>query len=187
MATVTPAGMVRTAQQPGDAAVMIRFMEMVSVFRATIPLGAPLGEFPPEKNYIDTNVFAKLRTLGLPPSGLCDDATFLRRATIDITGRLPRPAEVTTFAADTSVEKRAALVDRLLATPDYAEYFASKWASLLRNKRADRPAYGTQVFYSWIRDNLNQNRPFSDMASGITGEITFVDAGYNVMGLAPAE
>ena len=167
MATVTPAGLVRTAQQPGDAAVMIRFMEMVSVFRATIPLGAPLGEFPPEKNYIDTNVFAKLRTLGLPPSGLCDDATFLRRVTIDITGRLPRPAEVAAFAADSSPEKRAALVDRLLATPDYAEYFASKWASLLRNKRGDRPAYGTQVFYSWIRDNLNQNRPFSEMASGI--------------------
>ncbi len=167
MATVTPAGLVRTAQQPGDAAVMIRYMEMAGVFRATIPLGAPLGTFPPEHNFVDQHVFAKLRTLGLPPADLCDDATFLRRATVDITGRLPKPAEAAAFAQDTSPEKRGSLVDRLLASPDYAEYFASKWSSLLRNKRADRPAYGTQAFYSWIRDKINQNRPFSELAAGV--------------------
>lgn len=167
MATVTPAGLVSTAQQPGDAAVMIRYMELVGVFRATIPLGAPLGEFPPERNFIDKHVFAKLRTLGLPPAEVCDDATFLRRATIDIAGRLPKLAEAEAFAANTAPDKRAALVDRLLNTPDYAEFFASKWSSLLRNKRSDRPAYGTQAFYSWIRDNINRNRPFSELASGI--------------------
>ncbi len=167
MATVSPTGLVRTAQQPGDAAVMIRYMEMAGVFRATIPLGAPLGEFPPEHNFVDQHVFAKLRTLGLPPAALCDDATFLRRVTVDITGRLPKPAEATAFAQDTSPDKRGALVDRLLSSPDYAEYFASKWSSLLRNKRADRPAYGTQAFYSWIRDKLNQNRPFSELAAGV--------------------
>ena len=167
MATVTPAGLVRTAQQPGDAAVMIRYMELVGVFRATIPLGAPLGEFPPERNFIDQHVFAKLRTLGLPPAAVCDDATFLRRVTIDIAGRLPHPPEAEAFAADPAPDKRTALVDRLLATTDYAEYFASKWSSLLRNKRSDRPAYGTQAFYSWIRDSLNRNRPFSELAQGI--------------------
>ena len=52
---------------------MIRYKEMAGVFRATIPLGAPMGEFPPERNFIDRHVFAKLRTLGLPPSGVCDD------------------------------------------------------------------------------------------------------------------
>lgn len=167
MATVTPTGLVRTAQQPGDAAVMIRYMEMAGVFRATIPLGAPLGTFPPEQNFVDQHVFAKLRTLGLPPADLCDDPTFLRRATVDITGRLPKPAEAAAFAQDTSPDKRGSLVDRLLASPDYAEYFASKWSSLLRNKRADRPAYGTQAFYSWIRDKINQNRPFSELAAGV--------------------
>jgi hypothetical protein len=167
MATVSHTGLVRTAQQPGDAAVMIRYMEMAGVFRATIPLGAPPGEFPPEQNFVDQHVFAKLRTLGLPPAGLCDDATFLRRVTLDITGRLPQPAEATAFSGDSSPDKRGALVDRLLASPDYAEYFASKWSSLLRNKRADRPAYGTQAFYSWIRDKLNQNRPFSELAAGV--------------------
>ena len=167
MATVTPAGLVSTAQQPGDAAVMVRYMELVGVFRATIPLGAPLGDFPPERNFIDQHVFAKLRTLGLPPAEVCDDATFLRRATLDIAGRLPKAAEAGAFASNPSPDKRAELVDRLLATTDYAEFFASKWSSLLRNKRSDRPAYGTQAFYSWIRDNLHRNKPFSELASAI--------------------
>lgn len=167
MATVTPTGLVHTAQQPGDAAVMIRYMELVGVFRATIPLGAPLTEFPPERNFIDQHVFAKLRTLGLPPAAVCDDATFLRRATIDITGRLPKPQEAAEFAAETTPNKREVLVDRLLATPEYAEYFASKWSALLRNKRGARPAYGTQAFYSWLRDGINRNRPYSELASGL--------------------
>ncbi len=167
MATVTPAGLVHTAQQPGDAAVMIRYMELAGVFRVTIPLGAPLGEFPPERNFVDQHVFAKLRTLGLPPAVLSDDATYLRRVTIDITGRLPKAQEAEAFASDPSPDKRSALVDRLLASADYAEYFASKWSALLRNKRSDRPAYGTQAFYSWIRDSLNRNRPFSELAAGI--------------------
>lgn len=167
MATVTEDGLVSTATQPGDVAIMVRFMELVGVFRGTIPLGAPLGDFPPERNVIDTHVFAKLRTLGLPPSGLCDDATFLRRVTIDITGRLPKPEETAAFAADPSPEKRGALIDRLLASPQYAEYFAAKWAALLRNKRGDRPAYGTLAFHEWIRDLLNRNLPYSEFVSRV--------------------
>ena len=167
MATVTDTGLIHTAQQPGDVAVMIRYMELVGVFRATIPLGAPLAEFPPERNVIDHHVFAKLKTLGLPPSELCDDTTFLRRVTIDITGRLPKPGETESFRADTSPDKRAAAVDRLLASTDYAEYFAGKWAALLRNKRTDRPAYGTHAFHQWIRTLLNQNRPFSELAAQV--------------------
>ena len=169
MATVNESGLVHAAAQPGDVAVMVRFMEHVGVFRATIPLGAPLAEFPPERNVVDHHVFAKLRTLGLPPSGLCDDATFLRRVTIDIAGRLPKPEEAAAFAADPSPDKRAAVVDRLLASPDYAEHFAGKWSALLRNKRSDRPAYGTHAFHTWIRDLLNRNRPYSELAAGIIG------------------
>ena len=167
MATVNENGLVQTARQPGDVAVMVRFMELVGVFRGTIPLGAPLGEFPPVKNVVDEHVFAKLRTLGLPPSGLCDDATFLRRVTVDITGRIPKPEEVAAFAADASADKRAAAIERLLASPQYAEYFASKWAALLRNKRGDRPAYGTHAFHEWIRDMLNRNRPYSEMVAEV--------------------
>ena len=165
MAEVSPAGVVTTAKLTGDAAVMVRYQEHVGVFRMTIPLGAPAGEFPPERNFIDTHVFAKLRTLGLPASPLSDDPTFLRRVTLDLAGRLPTAAEAAGFLADTSADKRTAAIDRLLATTDYAEYFAGKWASLLRNKREGAPAQVTYAFHGWLRDHLNRNTPYDQMVS----------------------
>jgi len=160
MAEVSSSGLVRTAKLTGDAAVMVRFQEFVGVFRAIIPLGAPLAEFPPERNFIDKHVFAKLRTLGLPPSGVCDDATFLRRVTLDITGSLPPAAEAEAFLAETNPDKRPALVDRLLAGTGYAEYFAGKWAALLRNKRGNSPPHATYAFHAWLRDSLHRNKPY---------------------------
>lgn len=165
MAEVSPAGVVTTAKLTGDAAIMVRYQEHVGVFRMTIPLGAPAGEFPPERNFIDTHVFAKLRTLGLPVSPLSDDPTFLRRVTLDLAGRLPTAAEAAGFLADTSADKRTAAIDRLLATTDYAEYFAGKWASLLRNKREGAPAQVTYAFHGWLRDHLNRNTPYDQMVS----------------------
>ena len=165
MAEVSPAGVVTTAKLTGDAAVMVRYQEHVGVFRMTIPLGAPAGEFPPERNFIDTHVFAKLRTLGLPVSPLSDDPTFLRRVTLDLAGRLPTAAEAAGFLADSSADKRTAAIDRLLATTDYAEYFAGKWASLLRNKREGAPAQVTYAFHGWLRDHLNRNTPYDQMVS----------------------
>jgi hypothetical protein len=144
---------------------MVRYQEHVGVFRMTIPLGAPAGEFPPERNFIDTHVFAKLRTLGLPVSPLSDDPTFLRRVTLDLAGRLPTAAEAEGFLADSSADKRTAAIDRLLATTDYAEYFAGKWASLLRNKREGAPAQVTYAFHGWLRDHLNRNTPYDQMVS----------------------
>lgn len=160
----------------GDVAVMVRFQEHVDVFQATIPLGAPQGEFPPEVNFIDTHAFAKLRTLGLPPSMVCDDATFFRRVTIDISGRIPTTEEALRFAGDSDPDKRAKRVDALLAGTDYADYFAGKWSGLLRNKRVrESDARGTQGFYDWIRDSLNRNVPYSEFAAQLVtakGQLT---------------
>ncbi len=167
MAEVSAGGLVKTAKLTGDAAIMVRYQEMVGVFRATVPLGAPLTEFPAERNFVDKHVFAKLRTLGLPPSVVCDDATYLRRVTLDIAGRLPTADEAEAFPADTSPDKRAALVDRLLATTDYAEYFAGKWSGLLRNKRGGSPPHATYAFHAWLRDSLNRNLPYDKFASAI--------------------
>jgi hypothetical protein len=167
MLEVSTTGLVKAAKQTGDAAVMIRYKEMAGVFRATVPLGAPMSEFPPERNFIDRHVFAKLRTLGLPPSGVCDDATFLRRVTLDIAGRVPTTAEAEAFPADKNPDKRAALVDRLLAGTDYAEYFAGKWSSLLRNKRGNSPARTTYAFHSWLKESLNSNKPYDQFVREI--------------------
>ncbi|NRB26854.1 MAG: DUF1553 domain-containing protein [Roseibacillus sp.] len=177
MAEVDEDGHVTMKDRPGSTSVMIRFQEHVDVFRATIPLGAPVDNLPSAANLVDDRIFAKLRTLGLPPSPLSDDATFLRRVTIDIAGRLPRLEETNAFLAETDSDKRARRIDQLLADTDHADYFAGKWAAILRNKRtAAHHARGSFAFHAWIRDALHQNLPYNEFvrkfvaASGEVGE-----------------
>lgn len=168
MARTDETGHVKLFHQPGDVAVMVRYQAKVSTFRATIPLGAPVASLPAPKNFIDELVFKKLRTIGMPPSELCDDVTFVRRVTIDIAGRLPSPEEARRFVASTNAAKRDQLVDRLLASPDYADYFANKWSSLFRNKRGDGShTRGTYAFHGWIRDSLAANKPFDQFVREI--------------------
>jgi hypothetical protein len=176
MAKVDADGFVQLQQVPGDATVMIRYQSKVAVFRSIIPLGAPIAQMPPARNFVDNQVFRKLRAIGMPPSEVCDDSTFIRRVTIDIAGRIPTARETEQFLGDTSTGKREAVVDRLLASPDYADYFATKWAALLRNKRKDaKYTNGTFAFYDWVRDSLMENKPYDAFARELltaSGEIS---------------
>lgn len=162
MSEVSASGLVSTKDLVGAAAVMARFQSQVAVFRATIPLGAPVDALPRASNFIDEHVFRRLQELGLPPSPVCDDPTFLRRVTIDIAGRLPTAEEAVRFQADASADKRTSLVDRLLASDDYAAYFANKWSAILRNRRRganDKPE-PTFAFHQWIVASLAANKPY---------------------------
>ena len=175
MAKTDALGRVKVFNQPGEVAVMVRYQGKVATFRGTVPLGAPVGELPPARNFVDELVFKQLKKVGMPPSEVADDATFLRRVTIDIAGRLPTPQEIEALRADRSPGKRTAVIDRLLASGDYADYFANKWSALLRNKRADaKQARGTYAFHGWIRDSLQRNKPFDQFVREIieaSGEI----------------
>ena len=165
MAETSETGGVRLFDLPGDVAVMIRYQGKVTTFRATVPLGAPVEKLPPAANDIDRLVFAKLKTIGIPPSEICDDGTFIRRVTLDITGRLPTASEMKDFMASREPGKRTQLVNRLLDSAEYAEYFANKWSALLRNQRT-QPTYarGSYLFWSWIRDSIADNMPFDQFA-----------------------
>ena len=134
-------GHVTFFEQPGDVSVMIRYLGQVSVYQASVPLGAPVAKTPEPRNFIDNLVFNKLKREGMPPSSITDDATFIRRVSIDIAGRLPTDAESEAFLKSTDSAKRDKLIDRLLASTDYADYFA-KWGALLRNKRTNVPPCG---------------------------------------------
>lgn len=171
MAEVSVAGLVKLNELAGDVAVMARYQGHVTVFRADIPMRdslMPDDLFPEPKNIVDRYVFEKLKSLGIPPSDVCDDATFLRRVTLDITGRLPTLDEVTAFHADTSADKRERCVDRLLASQDYAEYFANKWNTILRNRRTTGELrFANMAFHQWIRESLAENKPYDQFVREI--------------------
>ncbi len=161
MAEVSKEGLVKALDLPGKVSVMVRYQGRVAVFDATIPLGAPMGPLPREKNFIDTAVFANLKKLGIPPSPVCDDATFLRRVTLDIAGRLPTEAEAKAFLANPSADKRDRWIDELLRSPDYADFFAGKWTAVLKNRRDDASDIVSNfAFHAWVRDSLLANKPY---------------------------
>ncbi len=164
LADVSAAGLVQSANLPGKVAIMVRYQGQTAVYNAAIPLGHDVGTLPPIKNFIDEHVFANLKELGIPPSPVCDDATFLRRVSIDVAGRLPTVEEVRAFQQSTSPSKRDEFVDNLLRSPEYADYFANKWTSLLKNRRDDASDITSNfAFYSWVRDSLLANVPYDQM------------------------
>ncbi len=175
MAEASITGLVTTTDLSGDVAIMARYQGHVGVFRASIPLGVEMPALPEAVNFIDEHIFAKLNSLGIPPSAACDDAIFIRRVTIDVAGRLPTPEETSAFTADTSPDKRDRWIDHLLASGDYADYFAGKWSSVLRNKRQNANyKHGTYAFHSWIRNSLYTNKPYDEFVGEIiaaTGEV----------------
>ena len=107
-ASVTPGGLV-TAARHGETAIRAHFQGQVQVITVAIPYENKVAprEFTRHYNALDEAVFAKLKILRVPPSGECDDATFLRRASLDATGTLPTAEQVRAFSADKSRDKRA--------------------------------------------------------------------------------
>ena len=161
MATVSSGGKVTLLDVPGKVAVMIRYEDQVDVFNALIPLGPSVEAMPTPNNFIDERVFASLDEIGLPVSELCDDATFIRRVTLDIAGRLPTLEETRTFLEDPSSTKRNELIQTLLQSGDYADFFANKWTTLLKNRRDDASDITSNfAFHFWVRDSLLANKPY---------------------------
>ena len=169
VATVDLRGLIRAGEHSGEATIMARYMGNVGVFRAVRPHGTPLSELPEFAvlTEVDRLAAEHWQRLGLRPSTVADDATFLRRVTLDICGRLPTVAEARSFLADQDSNKRAASIDKLLVSPDYPAYFAMKWSVILRNSRlagADQAAY---AFHNWIKESIALNRPYDEFVRGI--------------------
>ena len=169
VAVVSDDGLVTANEPTGEAAIMTRYMGQVAICRILRPQGAPLASLPNFKprNFIDQLAAEKWKKLGLKPSNGCDDPTFLRRATIDLCGRLPTVDEARAFLTDSGTDKRDRAIERLLASPDYPAYFALKWGSILRNSNlagADRASY---AFHNWLKDMVARNRPYDEFVRGI--------------------
>jgi len=175
MAEASEQGLVTLQDLPGNVAVMVRYSGLVSVCSISIPLGAPVEQLPPSRNFIDDLVFANLKRIGIPPSEVCDDATFLRRVSLDVAGRLPTEEEARAFLGNQDPGKRDAVIEALLRSSGYADFFAGKWAMLLHNKRdLVSDTVSNFAFHSWIRDALLDNTPYDVLVRDLlasTGEI----------------
>ncbi len=164
MADVAPNGLVKIHDLPGKVAVMVRYQGNVSVFNASVPLGAVVDGLPLSENFVDDAVFANLKELGIPPSPICDDATFLRRVSLDIAGRLPTDQERTFFFSSRERNKRELAIEGLLQSSEYADNFANKWTAMLKNRRDDASdIISNFAFHAWVRDSLLANKPYDQM------------------------
>ena len=166
---VSPEGRVR-AKRSGETAIRAHFQGHVEVVIFTIPYDNKVNpsEFAQRNNPLDEPVFRKLQALRIPPSPLCNDATFLRRVSLDLTGTVPSPEEVQAFVAAKSEDKRSRLVDELLKRPEFVDYWTLQFSDLLQNRRERdhdvRGTKGVRSFQSWLRGQVAANRPWNELA-----------------------
>lgn len=167
VADVDPSGIITATDVPGEAGILVRYRGHVAVSRVIRPqVGSPFVR-PPGRNFIDKLAWDKLEQLGLTASPLSDDATFLRRASLDVTGTLPTVEEARAFLADTTADKRAKLVERLLDSSIYADYWSQRWADLLQVDKDVLTPQGAVAFTRWIRDQFARNVPYDEFVTSI--------------------
>jgi hypothetical protein len=164
-APVGPTGLVKSAKR-GEAFVLARFATK-TVGSQVLVLPAGLDYAPPQEppaNYIDELAGAKLHKLRILPSGTSSDAVFLRRVTLDITGRLPTEDEYHAFLDDKDPARRSKLVDRLLERKEFAEIWAMKWAELLMIKSTNQVSYKSAFLYAnWLTERISKGEPLDQM------------------------
>ncbi len=167
VATVDKAGVLTTMRR-GEATMLARFEGAYSA--STIVSMGDRGGFvwaePEAFNDIDKLVYEKLKRVKIQPSELCTDADFVRRVHIDVTGLPPEPAVVRAFLLDprpTKV-KRDELVDKLVGSPDYVEYWTNRWSDLLQVNRKFLGDAGAQALRDYIRKAVADNKPYDKFA-----------------------
>ncbi|HWE38789.1 MAG TPA: DUF1549 domain-containing protein [Isosphaeraceae bacterium] len=162
-----------TALRPGATAIMASFQGQVAVHVVTTPYDQQVDPalFAERSNRIDDHVMEMLRAMRLPPSPRCDDRTFLRRVSLDLTGTLPDPDAVLAFEADPSPSKRAALVDRLLESEAYVDSWAASWGELMQNRLERdgdrRGRKGVRSFAHWLREQVRADRPWDEVVRDV--------------------
>jgi hypothetical protein len=152
----------------GEAAITVWFASRVQLVTITSPYETPIDPqifaAAPRNNPIDEKNLAKLQALRVPPSPDCGDAAFLRRAYLDATGTLPPSDQVDAFLADHDLQKRAKLVDCLLESPEYVDYWAYKWSDLLLVSTQKLPGPAMWSFYRFVRRSVERNVPWDEFA-----------------------
>lgn len=171
VATVDAAGHVNIVG-PGETALQAQFQGRVAVAIVTVPYDRPEPKYDaPPANFVDGHVLSRLRDLRIPASPRCDDATFLRRATLDVLGKLPTEAETRAFLADARADKRARLIDDFLARSEFADYWTLIWSDLFQNRKERdhdvRGSKGVRAFHYWLREQIAADVPWNELTARV--------------------
>ncbi len=170
VATADSTGLITTLRR-GEAPVLARYEGNYAATTLTV-MGDRTGfvwEDPPTWGQIDELVAAKWKRMKIKPSELCTDTEFIRRAYLDLTGLPPSREEMHTFVNDAGDqrEKRDELIDRLVGSPEYVDYWANKWADLLQCNSKFLGKEGAELFRAWIRQEVERNRPYDQFVREI--------------------
>ncbi len=174
IAAVSPFGLL-TPRQPGDAGLTVLYRGSVKAIRVLVPSPARAEAYPsvPEVNFVDTEVFAKLKMMNVVPSDLASDETFLRRLYIDALAQLPPPDVVRAFVADKDPQKRAKMIDKVLADPLHAAVWATKLSDItgnntqaLENPQPTQPKR-SQMWHDWLRKRVAENAPYDQIVRDV--------------------
>lgn len=165
IATVSKDGVV-LREGRGEVTVLARFLDRMSTSKITFLTNRHdfNWQLPNDLTAIDEQVFRKLHQLQIQPSDVCSDTDFLRRATLDLTGRLPTAQEVEGFLASLPDNRRSQLIDSLLDTDDYANFWSLKWADLLRCNSKRLTAAGAHKFRRWLFEMVKADTPINQFA-----------------------
>ncbi|MDA0281895.1 MAG: DUF1553 domain-containing protein [Planctomycetota bacterium] len=165
VASVNDDGLVEKTGR-GETAILGRYLDKMATADVTFLEQVPGFEWsnPTENNFVDTHSFSKLKQLQILPSDVCTDEEFLRRAYLDLTGRLPRIEETQAFLADSARDRRLKLIDSLLETEDFAEFWTLKWSDILRSNSKKLSVTGTHKFQRWVYDGIRTDQGLDKLA-----------------------
>ena len=173
VARVSPLGEI-SGVRPGDSGFVALYRGRVASVRILVPAKITTAiSYPTEVNYVDREVFAKLKKLNVIPADLASDTEFLRRVTIDVTGALPTPEEIRAFIADKSPNKREKKIDELLKHPRHAALWATKFSDITGNNTLaleqpqDMQTKRSQMWHDWFRVRIEKNVPYDEIVKGI--------------------
>lgn len=160
-----------TAIRRGEAAILARYEGSFSSTTLTV-MGDRSGfewKQPESWSPIDDLVAAKWQRLKITPSGICDDAEFLRRIYLDLTGLPPNAEQVESFLADETPvrQKRDKLIEALIGNEEFVEHWSNKWADLMQVNRKYLGTEGSVALRNWLRKQVRENRPYDEFAHEI--------------------
>jgi WD40 repeat protein len=169
-ATSEKGGLITTLRR-GEVPVLARYEGNYATTTLTV-MGDRSGfvwKEPPTWGEIDKLVAAKWQRMKIEPSDVCTDLEFVRRIYLDLTGLPPSPDEIEAFLADSRETriKRDELIDKLIGSPEYVDFWANKWSDLLQCNSKFLGVEGAELFHKWIRNEVEKNTPYDQFARKI--------------------